>query len=1463
MTDLGMLSTDGRCRAFDASGSGYVRGEGICAAILKRRSDAERSGDSIRAIVKATGSNHDGKKNGITLPNSVAQEALIRSTYAKAGLNPADTQYFEAHGTGTAAGDPIETRAIGAVFSPGRDVPLYVGSIKTNIGHLEGASGLAGIIKATLGLEKGLIPPNMHFNNPNPKIDFENWKIAVPTGLVEWNTPSGVARRASINSFGYGGSNAHVILEEYQQDETKLVKRVRAMENGVHARPYLVPLTSHSTKGGELAEESLAAYLKEVGNVSIEDLAFSLSERRTMHQQRSFIVANDTAAALDLLNTPRPSAPWTQSTRTKPRIGFVMTGQGAQWYAMGRQLIEECPHFRQSIKRCDTILKSLPDAPEWTVIDELNKNKDTTLLGQTLYSQTICTALQLALIDLIACWGITADAVVGHSSGEMAAAYVAGILSFENALIAAYYRGRYMSASRDDGVPGGMMAVGLTEAKALEELKPYKGRLTIAAVNSPSTMTLSGDEDALLELKEKFTEKKVFVRQLIVKQAFHSHHMYPLAPAYEKALKDCKTFQTEPAKVRMFSSVTSRLADYENMGPKYWATNMTNAVRFSDALTGVLLNEEDVQNIDILLEIGAHPALKGPSRQVAQSLKLELPYVASLTRGVPDFEGLLTMAGTLFSLGYPVDLITANQNLSLSQDGTLIKTETGAKLEDLPSYAWDHRRYWSETRYIKEHRLRKHRHSLLGHITPGSINKRPRWRNYLRLTEIPWLTEHVVDGKVVFPGAGYISMAIEAAVRVTEVDSVKAISVRDIVIKNALLVPSSDDGVEILLELKPVTLSAKSHSETWYEFAVYSYDENSNCTEHCHGAISVEKGDSPAIESFSPAVDLTAMRKGTTRSVPHTSFYRQLASLGLEYGDKFSLLRGSVESGLGFAIADLDFDPSNLPSERGDETVVHPTLLDAFFHVIFNAIETRLGRPLDEPYVPSFFRSLKISGQFCNWKASKDIRKFQVASFTTLPSARVAINDMIMQNSDGELMMEIQGLEVTSLGREMPEGQGPRTLFYRQTWQPCFDLLSSAKGRSLSEVVDIFAHQYPNSNILHISSSIEKTKQVLFNLGVNKGQRRRFNHLDVWSLNGIQLGEEFGSLSPLANVVEPKPDEYDLVIVSESGSFNAVPFMKDSGCIIYDGAVGSTASDLEAVFSTPVCTAFRKKKAVQSLSNVLAVIIPSTKPSARTTAVLSALQTAYSGPIKQLTFREIAEAGISIPPEDIIVLSSFDESISSEDIFKGVQVLLTADIKKNVIWALEGATIESSQPDLAMIIGLIRSARSENDNMHVVTYDFGTRTPANVIAKNILQILNSDISEDELSERDGVIYIPKVEADDERNRKLRNGPNRDAYLEPLGERRPLALKIGKVGLLETLYFGEDEEITDTELAADEIEIETKASAINFRDIAASMGIIDDYKLGDECAGFVTRVGSAVDSFIVGDRVVAWRPGQGV
>ena len=1480
LSELGMLSSDGRCHTFDRSRNGYARGEGICAAVLKRRHQAEQNGDRIRAIVRCSGANHDGAKQGITLPSTHAQEDLIRTTYKTAGLDPRNTQYFEAHGTGTAQGDPAETRAIGAVFSPDRPSPLYVGSVKSNIGHLEGASGLAGIIKTTLALEYGKIPSNMNFQHPNPDIKFDDWKIEVPQKTIDWPTNENGLRRASINSFGYGGTNAHVILEAYRPSNNfALLPTIilpTEMEDMSRDRPFLIPLTSHSIKAGEMLAAKFASHLQHRRDCEIADFAHTLSSRRSMHQQRSFSIGNDRESILEGLVDPPPAASWTAASKQRPRIGFVFTGQGAQWFAMGRQLIQQSPLFKQSLEKCDAVLQCLADRPEWSIVEELSRTKRASRLDQTRFSQPICTALQLAIIDLLKCWGIAPTAVVGHSSGEIAAAYTAGILSFENAIAAAYYRGLFMSQDPEDSsIRGSMLAVGLSEREAQEEISTYGGKVCIAAVNSPSSVTVSGDEDAIIKLKDSCKERNIFARQLQVGQAFHSYHMLPLASAYQKALEKYATFTTEAAKIRMFSSVTARLADPSRMGPGYWVDNMTRTVRYSDALTGILFDDEDELGVDILVEIGPHPALKGPSQQVMKSLNIDLPYLSSLTRNIPDYNGLLTTAAQLFQLGYPVNLDAVNSDHFIPDSGLPHKVSRGNRLWDIPTYAWEHKRYWAETRPVSEYHNRKHRHSLLGALVPGSVENYPRWRNYLRQKELPWLSDHAINGNVIFPAAGYLSMAIEAVVRINnDVTDIGMISLRNVVVKAALILDESDVGTEVILEMWPSTTSAKSKSDTWYEFAIFSYNEHKRSTEHCCGLISTETGQSTSLRLRSNHDSFETLQGKSDERIQHEVYYHHLHEMGLQYGKSFQLLSGNVETGSGFALGHLHFIPDHFASEPADITIAHATLLDSCFHTIFGAIEQILERPLDEAFVPTFVRSLKLSGSFINVKDAVGLQQFQVRAFARFSSPRIAACDVLVGTKDSsEPLLEFEGLEVTSLGENSKEGVLKRSLFYRTRWQPAFDCLRSDSqhlaSKEISGLLDLFAHQHPNSRILHFTSCVGRTKEVLRYLGGQKNARRRFESITVVLPPNCD-SEELQHLSDerqgLIFTSQPKPGDYDLVIISSKIEQNVADFSREGGYIIGDECP-VPEGDLAKLSANGGLTVWQKSSDSVPKLDSLTLVLHS-EPSERTLNLVSQIKLQYGEDrISCTSFSAFTSQ--SILSDNIVVLSNLDENTFFDEAhdeiatFAAVRELLMSR-GKNIVWVLKGATMESANPEQAMILGLARVARSENDQIRLVTLDISAADENSFDVMHLLQAMNPKFQEDEISCRNGCFFIPRVEADDDLNSNFHTGVNSEVKLQPFGKSGPLALNIGKVGLLDTLFFEPDKDVLSHDLADDEVEIEVKASALNFRDIAVAMGIIADDNFGDECAGVVLRVGSKVDQTVFkdGDHVVAWLPGQG-
>ncbi|CAG8888284.1 unnamed protein product [Penicillium egyptiacum] len=1480
MTDLGMLSTDGRCRAFDADGSGYVRGEGICAIILKRKSQAELDGDLIRAIVRGTGVNHDGTKQGITLPSSESQEALIRQVYHAARLDPRDTSYFEAHGTGTRAGDPRETRAIGAVFAPDRDDYLHLGSVKSNIGHLEGASGVAALIKATLSLEKGKILPNMHFNTPNPNIKFDEWKLKVPTKTLDWDAPNGL-RRASINSFGYGGTNGHVILEGYYAPQDRPWEKLDLafdLEGMTQERPFLFPLTSHSVKTGKLTGEAFSNYVEERPELDIRDLAYSLSVRRSRHKFRSFAVSSDADTLLGDFADPPPAAAWTAAQWQKPRIGFVFTGQGGQWFAMGRELIQKSPLFKQTLQRCDKILGQLPDAPEWSVVEELLKSQATSRLGDTRFSQPLCTALQLALCTLLTQWGIEPTAVVGHSSGEMGAAYAAGILSFENALIAAYYRGLYMSSGPESSVKGSMMAVGLTEEEARLEIEPYKGRIAVAAINSPSSITLSGDEDAVVDLKRDLAARKVFARQLQVAQAFHSHHMFPLAPGYLQALEKHTKFATLPSQRRMFSSVTAEAAQPSLMGPQYWVDNMVGTVRFSEALSRILVDEEGKQAVDVLMEIGPHPALKGPSRQTLQSLKLDTPYLSSLTRGTLDYEGLLTAAGQLFALGYPVDLAAVNSDHFLDESGVIREVNKAQRLRDMPKYCWDHSaRYWADTRVISEHRLRKHRHAILGTPLAGSVPGSPRWRNFLRLNELPWLADHKIDGDVVFPAAGYIAMAVEAIARLEDGPaSISQFALRDVSIKSALVLDESAMGKEVMLDLRPHSTSTKPSPDSWYEFSIVSFSNSgANSTEHCGGLISVQEGSAGSIDRKQPYSGFSELQAKSVKSLIPRTFYERIHSLGLQYGESFALLSGRIESGAGFATAPLSWksDKFNSPAPS-HATLIHPSLLDAALHTIFAAVEGRTGKPITGPYVPTLLRSLQVSGSFADSAFLAADHEFQVSTEIDLQGTRLVTSDLRLQSEDGQhLLLDIQGLELTGLGTsDVPS----RSLFFRTNWNLAFEFLNRPHAPisdSLSHLLDIFAHQFPDSKILHITPTPDSSREVLRFLGGRNGEQRRFHSLTLLPVaeESVSFAEQIQSEWPsLIKLEEPKDGEYDLVILDDAASQTSdiTTYLKSDAFVISLGDRDISKEALTLAFSSASFNVWRKADAsFNPIAGTDLALVTAANPSDRTVSIASTIASAHSGRSFKVSIDHLSQ--ITPTPENVVILAALDKDVifneepsDSED-FINLQHILTTG-KRNVVMVLNGASMDSPKPEQALMTGLARTARSENEELRLVLLDTSSTAQEAEISSLITQILNPKLQEDELTQRDGAVFIPRVQTDDTLNSKLTHGSVQSASLQPLNQDRQLALKIGKVGALDTLVFDDNLELQSSTLANDEVEIKVQASVISSRDSAAVIGAVDGSKLGDVCAGLVLRIGKDVDPtlFQLGDRVVAVRPGQG-
>ncbi|KAJ5084893.1 hypothetical protein NUU61_009472 [Penicillium alfredii] len=1011
MSMMKFLSPDGRCYTFDARANGYARGEAIACLILKPLANAIRDRNTIRAIIRGTGSNQDGRTPGITLPSATAQEALIRDVYSKAGLCPKDTGFVEAHGTGTQAGDPIEIGAIARVFGPGRppDQPLRIGSIKTNVGHLEGASGLAGVIKAVLMLENCMFLPNRNFETINPRIPLDEWKLKVQLNPEQWKTSQ--PHRVSINSFGYGGSNAHVIVEDahgyltsrgvngssrrisspYHQQLS--AKDIATNSNIPRGRLLLV--SGFDERSCREQIRKLQEYVSDKRNTInneeslLDDLVFTLNEHRSKFLWKAAVAGHsitDIAASLS-------SSVKVRSAVRKPSLGFVFTGQGAQWAGMGKELLQAYPVFRESIERIDRYLARI--GASFTVHEEISKLPEDSELSHPLLSQTVCSGLQIALVDLFASWGIYPDSVTGHSSGEVAAAYAAGALCMEDAMAVAYYRGVAASQiSTEHQARGAMMAIGMPANDVQHYLNNLSsGKVVVACVNSPSSVTVSGDIAGVDELAQIFKDKSTFTRRLAVDVAYHSHQMELVKNEYLESLRHIKPRRDEDTPGHtvqnrlpsFFSSVYGTEIQAQELGPGYWVSNLLGKVKFADSLR-VLCFETSTQrggiggatakrtkrnparkvNVDCLLEVGPHSALCGPIRQIFQAdTKLntaEIVYASALVRKGNAVTTVLNAAATLASLSYPLDLnainFTENQNHRPPQ-----------LLVDLPPYPWNHTRsYWAEPRLSKMYRNRGYaRTDLLGASDNISCPFEPRWRNHIRVSEVPWLAEHRIQSNIVFPAAGYIAMAIEALRQLTQGEgNVSAFVLRDVMIKSALVI-NELSAVETMVSLRDSKEVSMKGLGQMYQFHIYSVTEDNRWTEHCTGQVGRQSSFSLTDEATSDDADGFVMIPSGTEvhgisAVNVQQLYERLHNIGLEYGPCFANLTEAHASqdGACFAEVTIPNTAAVMPMSFQYPFLIHPCTLDSIFHSVFAALPPNMGLE-NGPPIPVSIDEMHVS----------------------------------------------------------------------------------------------------------------------------------------------------------------------------------------------------------------------------------------------------------------------------------------------------------------------------------------------------------------------------------------------------------------------------------------------------------------------------------------------------------------------
>ncbi|EFX02355.1 polyketide synthase [Grosmannia clavigera kw1407] len=1228
MSTMGFLSPDGRSYTYDSRANGYGRGEGVAVIVLKRLDRALQEGDAVRAIVRNTGVNQDGRTPGITFPSGTAQAALIRRVYAQARLNMADTSYLEAHGTGTQAGDPIEAGALHETFGLARASagkgPLVVGCVKTNIGHLEGAAGAAGLVKTVMMLEREAILPNAGFRSPNTKIPLAEWNLEVPTTLRPWRdvlaTSSQLPRgrlpvlRASVNGFGYGGTNAHVILEnaaDYihtcsmaasmsgfrhghslsldssfstatsasvarshsaasstsspptspiaesamtkeplpveagatveQSAAAKLIQTAKTTseveaetkaENGgalpllpEHlARlnrstpkesfskaaklrvPHLFVLTAADEASGKTQAAQLATYMEEADKPEelqlLEDLAFTLATRRSGLAWKAAVAAASGAELREALSGLRFQQTVPSSSK-KMRAGWVFTGQGAQWWAMGRELARTSTAFRVSLDRSAAVLTSSALQADWSLDEELlQRDAETSRVNEPAVSQTLCTIVQVALVDMLRAWGLRPSAVVGHSSGEIGAAYAAGLLSHEAAVAAAYFRVP-LDSEAAQACRGGMVALACSEAETLALLDGLQrgGRAVIACYNSPQSFTVSGDDSAVDELVDVCRERGIRHRKLVVAFAYHSHRMAVAAEDYRRLLQANRTVMqtiderqiaaddgTEAPAV-MFSSVTGAKLAPGALTADYWVDNLVNPVRFTEALMALCKDGGGKgPAVDALVEVGPHSALAGPIRQILQvdpSLGSKVGVLGVLRRNQDATETAQALAAALFSRGLAIDIAAVNKDARTSPafgpPGMMARLQTIPRLlTNLPKYPWNHATaYWGEPRESWRYRTRTHgRHDLLGAPVRFGNPLEPRWRQWIRTAETPWIRDHRVQGLVVYPAAGYLSMAIEAARQTASTTAEDGVTIagyelRDVSLGQALIVPDDTGEVEAQISLRPLAENAQDNSTVWHEFFVYSCSDSTHSStnpmgtpvvdrwsEHCRGQIAVRWKTSEAADS-DLVTDMDALRRERarldaavraetealcTRDVDLVGLYAYCTAIGLEYGPTFANLtnarsgRSATDDSRRISgtvtVPDI---AAVMPAHYHSPIVVHPGTLDACLHGIMAFREL-----LQAAVMPVYFGYMYVAAELGQMDAGDALGVYlnvKRSGFRNLNIELTGWNGAEQKTTAAAAgpLIRMEGLRMTSLGGSMG-GNGssglPSKTYFQTAWRP-------------------------------------------------------------------------------------------------------------------------------------------------------------------------------------------------------------------------------------------------------------------------------------------------------------------------------------------------------------------------------------------------------------------------------------------
>ncbi|KAM0280662.1 hypothetical protein ACHAQH_003970 [Verticillium albo-atrum] len=1475
MAALNFLSPDGKSFSFDARANGYGRGEGVGFVVLKRLSDALRDSDPIRAVIRGTHICQDGRTPGIAYPSKAAQVANITCVYAKSGLGFDQTAYVECHAGRSS------------------DSPLVVGSVKPNIGHLEGAAGVAGLIKAVL----------------------------VPTKSCQW--PLRGLRRVSVNCFGFGGTNAHAILDEGEfylkqhlppgtgmPQNLKEAVDLQCEEELDIPSPQLFTFTSPDQHGLIRVMHQYAEHILDNPNFStvqgLDNLAYTLNCRRSQFSWKGFVVANTQEKLAEELNAVETESIIQSKARPDVKVAFLFGGQGAQFARMGIEL-SRFGVFRESIETATQYLREVLGS-RFNLTYEIMKPHDESSVQRPYISQSATTAIQIGLVDLMKACGVNPSSAVGHSSGEIAAAYACGMISREQAWTIAFHRGGCadrLSTRSDPRYRGLMCAVAMSAADMRSYLiqEDMTDTIQMACINSPRSVTVSGNESRVLDMAADLKKRHVFHRILEVQVAYHSKHMRSIDWEYKACLQDLP-MEFFVADAPMFSSVTGGRMNLGVQASDYWTDNLVSPVLFA-AATETMVQET---RPDILLELGPHSALKTYVAEILDEMrsagrtKLAPKYISAMIRGTDEARSVLSALGSLWSHGYAVEM-----------EGLVKKHKTYGILETLhglPSYPWDHsKQYWHESPLTTAYRFRAHgRQDLLGEPTADSMPTEPRWRGFLRIYENPWIKDHQVQKTIIYPAAGIIAMVVEGIRQhaLDKADEIVGFEITDMTIEAPLIVPEDRYGLE-------TSLNANQLFQKWhpcrgmsFSWTIYARVEKGSWTRHAHGEVHCQmqtgfesdQGPFPSCEREFRAAELAS-----TESINPEHLYEMLDTVGMSYGPTFrnitSVSKGEKASVGRVRIPDTK---SIMPHKFEFDYIVHPATLDAMFQLLL-AIDSA-------PMVPTTIESIYISTQAPKTPGTTLVG---YANVTVGGIRGVDARASITAGDWAQPMVVVKGLHLNALAYSgfLPSHHN---LCTEIRWQELFGTASTSR---FSDLLQLVAHKYPGLSVLQFEGNVHMAKHVLDILSTPGGHVPRLQRYSLTGFNEVDfvsLRDAYND-SPVQHLLERRAlcgnvendPKYHLIISAAGGRDHdyLLTLLHPDGLLLETGREGSSMENDhvvpgDGIHRVVLTYAVGGRLATDQLSVTRAhqdiidgfdsevLIVMSDVPDGNLYSLAKGLENSFHQQGLHPSILTLQQAcsrnPVKEPRGTIICLLDLNHSTEglspfvwswTEEQYESFKIM--RNLAKAVLWVTRGANKKTTLPKNAPIIGLARTLISEDPEKTFVTLDLDEASwvASPSVIRNITQVHSRSVlqsppdslpRETEYAESIGKLFIPRLVPITALNSFIQdNNVNTHPRILPFldGHRNELVVKRpGEADgdACHNFRFIRSCPPCDPKCAPDKVRVKFRESFLQHNDWQTMDGATKDSTIGIDLFGSVTNVGSNVNDIKPNNLVVAVVPG---